>query len=398
MSLDGRKLKREIGRVLRQIAGFSAMAGEYLLATRRHDRTLRPAQVRTIGCVPRTDKAAIYVVFPRHGVQASHAESLRYIASRGYSPVTVSNLALDPADRAALARQSSLLIERANFGYDFGAYREGVLSLEKELPTLRRLVLLNDSCWFPLPGSRDWLTLAEGSGLDYVGAASNYAIDPPDVARFESLEWRQDRTRRSFHYCSFALSMSAALISDPDFLRFWRGFHLSDVKSRTVRRGEIGLTQWAIRRGHRHGSVFEIDGIDGDLARLDHAALRHHAGRIIIPEHSVLRDTIAAFLADDAAGAVPRRTLEKLFLMAVARQGMAYTIPAYLHEAAGYPFLKKSPVWLDPVARQKTIQFVEGFGADGAGMVAEIEAIARDRGLRDVGSSAEPQRPAGRTT
>lgn len=381
MSLDARRLKREFNRVLRQIAAFPSMTGEYLLATRRHDRLLRPAQVRTIGGVPRTDKAAVYVVFPRHGVQASHCESLRYIASRGYSPVTVSNLPLEPADRAALAELSSLLIERSNFGYDFGGYREGVLSLEAELPTLRRLVLLNDSCWFPLPGSRDWLTLAEESGFDHAGAASNYAIDPPDVARFESLDWRQDRTRRSFHYCSFALSMSAALISDPDFLRFWRDFRLSDAKSRTVRRGEIGLTQWAIRRGHRHGSVFDIDGLDRAIARLDDAALRRHVGQVIIPEHPPLRDMIAAVLADDAARGVPRATLEKLFLMAVARQGMAYTIPAYLYETAGYPFLKKSPVWLDPVARQKTIRFVEGLGADGAGMLAEIAVIVRDRGL-----------------
>lgn len=384
MMPDRGKLRREFDRVRRQLAGFPAVAEEYLLATRRHDRTLRPLQVRTAGAVPRRDKAAVFVIFPRHGVQASHLQSLRYIGSRGYSPVTVSNLPLEAADRDALAELSTLLIERSNFGYDFGAYREGVLSLADDLPRLRRLVLLNDSCWFPLPSSRDWLTLAEESGFDYAGAASNYAIDPPDVARFESLSWSQDRTRRSFHYCSFAISLSAALIADPAFLRFWRGFRLSDVKSRTVRRGEIGLTQWAIRRGHRHGSIFDVDHLDRDLARLDDAALRRHVGQVIIPEHTVLRDMFATILADDAAGKVPRRTLEKLFLMAVARQGMAYTIPGYLHETAGYPFLKKSPVWLDPVARQKTIRFVEGFGADGAEILAEIGAIGRDRGLEDA--------------
>ncbi|WP_210321179.1 rhamnan synthesis F family protein [Aquibium microcysteis] len=378
---DRRKLRREFDRVRRQLAAIPAVAEEYLLATRRHDRDLRPLQLRTAGAVPRRDKAAVFVIFPRHGVQSSHLQSLRYIASRGYSPVTVSNLPLEAADRNALAELSTLLIERSNFGYDFGAYREGVLSLADDLPRLRRLVLLNDSCWFPLPGSRDWLTLAEESGFDYAGAASNYAIDPPDVARFESLSWSQDRTRRSFHYCSFAISLSAALIADPAFLRFWRGFRLSDVKSRTVRRGEIGLTQWAIRRGHRHGSIFDVDHLDRDLARLDDAALRRHVGQVIIPEHTVLRDMFATILADDAAGMVPRRTLEKLFLMAVARQGMAYTIPGYLHETAGYPFLKKSPVWLDPVAREQTIRFVEGLGAEASGMLAEIAAIVRDRGL-----------------
>lgn len=381
MTLDRRKLKREIARVFRQIAGLPAMAGEYAMATPLHDRTLRPRQVRTSGNVPQADKVAIYVVFPRHGVQATHLESLRYIASRGYSPVTVSNLPLDEANRASLAQLSTVLIERANFGYDFGAYREGILAVEEQLPRLRRLVLLNDSCWFPLPGSRDWLSLAEGSDLDYAGAASNYGIDPPDVDSFESLEWSYDTARRSFHYCSFAISLSRALIADPAFMRFWRGFRLSNAKSRTVRRGEIGLTQWAIRHGYRHGSVFEIDGIDQEIAQLGKSALRRHVEQIIIPEYPLLRDRIAANLGDDPRRGVPRKTLEKLFLTAVARQGMAYTIPAYLHETAGYPFLKKSPVWLDPVARTKTIRMIERFGVEGEAMLAEIRSICRDRGL-----------------
>ncbi|RST86278.1 hypothetical protein EJC49_11270 [Aquibium carbonis] len=384
MTLDRRKLKRETARVCRQISAFPAMVGEYLTATPWHDRVLRPQQARTAGHVPQTDKVAIYVVFPRHGVQASHVESLRYIASRGYSPVTICNLPLTEPGRAMLAQSSTLLIERANFGYDFGAYREGILAVEEQLPRLRRLVLLNDSCWFPLPGSRDWLSLAEAGDLDYAGAASNYGIDPPDVDRFESLEWSYDDSRRSFHYCSFAISMSRALISDPGFVRFWRGFRLSNAKSRTVRRGEIGLTQWAIKHGFRHGSVFEIGGIDREIAKLDDSALRRHVEQIIIPEHPALRDRLAIILAADAQRGVPRRTLEKLFLTAIARQGMAYTIPAYLHETAGYPFLKKSPIWLDPVAREKTTRMVAGFGAGGESMAAEIRAICRDRGLPTV--------------
>ncbi len=381
--ISRRKLRREALRLLRQATSAPRLLTEFLFATWWHDRISRPRQVRTQGDVPQSAKIAIYLIYPRHGLLDTHVESLRYILSRGYSPVTVCNVFLSQKDRKRLAGLSYRIIERENVGYDFGGYREGVLSIAGDLPALERLVLLNDSCWFPLPGSQDWLSLAESAGLDYVGAASNYGIDAPEIDRFRELDWRYDSTRHSFHYCSFALSLSSRIARDPKFLRFWRRYRLSNQKSRTVRRGEIGLTQWAIRQGYSHGSAFTIDRLDHDLDALDSDRLKEIVNDLVIPEHVILNDKIEELIGEANTKGVDRRTLEKIILTAVASQGMAYSIPQYLIDRQAYSFLKKSPIRLDPRASRKTFEIIDRLGDAGWAMKLEAEAMFKEGVSRD---------------
>jgi len=58
------------------------------------------------------------------------------------------------------------VIERPNFGYDFGGYRDGILLLEAWGIAPERLLILNDSIWMPLaPNSTliDRFEAAEGA-------------------------------------------------------------------------------------------------------------------------------------------------------------------------------------------------------------------------------------------
>ena len=91
-------------------------------------------------------KVAIYLIFPTSGVQESHLSAIEYIASSGYSPLVVSNLFLGDSDRQEVRSRCWQLIERPNYGFDFGGYRDGVLQLASSLHELTRLVIVNDSC------------------------------------------------------------------------------------------------------------------------------------------------------------------------------------------------------------------------------------------------------------
>ena len=85
-------------------------------------------QVRiTEGALAATRRCAVYVVYPRLGLQDSHLTSLAYLARKGCAPLVVSNLPLTPQERERLQPLCWRLVERPNYGYDFGAYREGVL-------------------------------------------------------------------------------------------------------------------------------------------------------------------------------------------------------------------------------------------------------------------------------
>lgn len=93
---------------------------------------------------------------------------------KGYAPFVVSNLPLPEVERGRLLPSVWRYIERSNFGYDFGGFRDAVLELASDLPRMERLFFLNDSTWSPLPGGQDWLDAVESLGVDFAGAATNY--------------------------------------------------------------------------------------------------------------------------------------------------------------------------------------------------------------------------------
>jgi hypothetical protein len=162
------------------------------------------------GKVALGDRAAVYLIFPDTGVLQSHLESLAYIQRKGYAPIVVSNVVLTDADRTKLSDFAHLVIERYNYGYDFGGYRESILTLGAKLAGLKFLALFNDSCWFPVTETADWLGAAEAMDLDFVGASCFGYMHAGKLAKLDDFAFSFDSNFRSFHYQSFALLCGAS--------------------------------------------------------------------------------------------------------------------------------------------------------------------------------------------
>ena len=361
---------------LRQvIAAPSRLAGD-LFATSYYDIVLSRRRTTMIGRVPPTPRVAIVLAFPRLGLKPSHISTLRYLVAKGYSPVVVSNLPLNQADRCAVLDTCWKLIERPNFGYDFGGYRDGVLSLGSDLSSFERLVFLNDSCWFPLPGGADWLDNVVALGVDFAGAASNYGVTPNKPGAYEASKWNYRADNKGFHYCSFALCVSGALLRDPGFFRFWKRFRLTNNKIEVVRRGEMGLTQWVLWNGFSHGATLDSRRLDVELDACSLARIREILQELIIPEEAELRAAKADLLARYDASEDWRRTAVDFILIAVAQTGISYVLPEYTVREKGFPFLKKSPLWLDKAAAESTLRIARSLdGADGHMILAEAKEL-----------------------
>lgn len=374
------KIRRELRRVAGQIATLPQDTVGYLLSTAYYDRVLARRVRRRDGEVAPSAKFAVYVIYPNHGVQPSHRRCLDELVAHGYAPIVVSNYPLDDEAVDRVAPRCWRIIERPNFGYDFGAYRDGILSIAGELESAERLLLVNDSCWFPLPDCRDWIGEGESMGRDLVGAASHYGARFASGSQVDDFEWRYDSHGRNFHYGSFALLMSARLISDPGFVAFWRRLRLTGRKNKTVRRGEIGISQWAIRRGCSHASMLDIAALESHLRSLAPGDLADVLADTIILDNDRLREMRRCLVKDDfESPAVCQRAI-RLILAIVAKEGASYALGPHLVSAFRHPFLKKSPVRLSREGARATLKLLKELELRAPGSGLYVEAIALRQG------------------
>lgn len=256
--IPGWKIKRELKR-------FAMQAGTlpWLLTAPRAKRAYdagKGEQIRlTPGTAPRSDELAVLLLYQPKGITPSTLHTLAHFAAHGISTLVVSNAPLSNTDRDSLAAHAWQIMERPNYGYDFGGYRDGVLHiLEGETP--RRLFVLNDSIWFPLTPDSDLITEARASDADLFGFVLN------------------DRMRGAHraHLQSYFFRFGPKAVQSPAFEAYWRDLFLTNNKNLVVRRCEIPMTGtfrgmgFSVAARHRYSDGAQaLKGLDNaTLARV----------------------------------------------------------------------------------------------------------------------------------
>jgi len=371
---------------------------------RYNDIILRPKNIVHDGALPLGSKAAIYLIFPKSGLLKSHLVALQYMIENGYSPIVVSNLPLNPSDLDQLRPVTYRTLQRENFGYDFGGYREAILVFQGQIKTLDHLALFNDSVWFPVQNTRSWLRDAEAADKDLVGAIShvdvgsnelrqdlallsnqshrswvnpisipdprswleefcNRLIDykrPPKPVLAARQYLRVRRNRVLFHYCSFALLLRKNVLQDPQFFKFWHELRITDRWVQTIMRGEIGFTQWLMKRKFSHGCTINDSAITENIGKLDPVKLNQY-----ICEITPARRHRAIYEVYNELPGVKR--LPELFTVADKQHFMrallrletiAYTAPSYLHHEHGFQFFKKKNFSVTRYGRKVAIDMI----------------------------------------
>lgn len=253
------KVRRELDRIRDKTVLFTSRTFHDPIRRPIYDLTAHWWQQVTKGALPLTDRVAVFVVFQPKGIAGSILMTLDHLRQNGFSVLVVSNGPLQPQDLATLSRKASLVLERPNVGYDFGAYRDGIRHLWALDHDISRLVLMNDSTWFPLRIGDDSLGRMEALDADLAG----------HIFRTE------DETRpENDHVESHLLMISGAFAKSPEFREFWSGFRMSDHRSTTILVGEKGFTQMARRSGRRISTLMSREWLLGVLQELEEPSLR----------------------------------------------------------------------------------------------------------------------------
>lgn len=382
------KIKRELQRLRRNGPGMATELVRKLYFRRYYDLVTSRAIKRSVGAVPLGRDVAIYLIFPSSGVLTSHLYMLQNLRKSGISPIVVSNIPLTAPDRAKLSDFAARIIERPNTGYDFGGYRDGVLEVSEHLAKLDRVWLINDSVWL-VPQAQNWFEQVRTMKEDFVAATSNFSIFRKSGFRtkhvypseYRSIAWRHETHNPNFHYASYALSIGSAILSDPRFLAYWKKLEIRNDKKRTVRRGEIGLTQWVLSHGYSHAATHEIYHLDQELAALGDADLDLSAREVILLDDQDMVPIKKQVLTTDPTSTEGRAERIGFILTAAARRGSAYALAIYNIRRHRFPFMKKSPRWLSPEGSDVMLGFIDNFkDQEGAYILKEAQLISNGRG------------------
>jgi Rhamnan synthesis protein F len=316
------KFAREVARFTQQLRAIPEALWEPA-AQRRHDAAFSAGFPVRLGNVPFADKAAIFLVWQPAGLANSTFLTCQHLKENGYAVLVVSNAPLPKRDIDALCPLVWSVLERPNFGYDFGGYRDGIKYLQRQNRWPDRLVILNDSIWYPIWPGDDTLTQLEQGGADISGT----------VLRQRGKE----RFLESYFY-----SISGAVLRNPAFQAFWRDLRLTSNKYKVIRRGERGFG-----RAMRAASISVVGLFDEKVFK---------AG-ISVADQGLLRQTLAysglvdpvqvkqaVRLADD--GTVNERRTFILDLLHKVQFYSAFPVATYL--TMRFPVLKKSG---EPVSR-----------------------------------------------
>jgi hypothetical protein len=345
------KVKRELRRFGMQVGRLPWFVASPI-ARRIYDHQKHQYIRITPGDVQQSTEVAILLIYQPQGLLKSTLHTLKHLRSRNISPLVVSNAPLSDADRARLLPYAWQVMERPNFGYDFGGYRDGILHILDIGVHPSRLYVLNDSIWFPVQEDSDLLEQARDSGADLFGFVLN------------------TRVRASYrrHIQSYFFSFSGSLVAQPAFEQHWRNLFLTNNKDLVVRRCEIPMTNAFRRKGY--SVAFRYTYADGAeaLKALDnetlHRVITYHA-KVDTKNARYLQRHLTSNTLDDAwrdrvLQDIGAGIFEKYFLI---------THPAVLFGQLRSPLLKKDRQEIYQLQRAELL--AGGFDEDFAPVVRD---------------------------
>lgn len=256
------KIKRELLRLKSQC---QSLLDYFYDPTKRRQQHERRKQNNFIsnGFANQSQKIAIFLIYQPHGIALSTLATCRYLIQNGYAPLVVINGDVSTHDVENLKNLSWKIIQRENFGYDFGGYQDAIWFLENNGQSVETLVILNDSIWLPVVKDSSILKDMESKPSAFTGALQLEGSRKDQAAL---------RAKAPF-FGSFFLHLKSAAYQHSSFVDFWHNYQATSNKYVTIRRGERQFSRCLIDAGISHAYLFNRDLFDSWIAQLSNLEL-----------------------------------------------------------------------------------------------------------------------------
>ncbi len=227
------KARREVKRVWLKV--FDRLTAPFERLVQLNYDANFPTHVRlTDGKIRPTAKLAIFFTYQPRGFAKSVFVSCEHLKDLGYTTLLVSSAPVSDADRDALLQTCWKIVERPNYGYDFGGYRDGVRVMQDAGLTPETLLIVNDSIWFPIADDSRMISNMEADDLWF-----NSPV-------FEN---KPGRNKKNQHFQSYLTLVKSKALRSAAFRDYWRDYRVSSRKRVVLLRGEKGFSQAMFKAG-----------------------------------------------------------------------------------------------------------------------------------------------------
>lgn len=246
------KVVRELKRIQGQIAQVPWVFWSPLFRE-VHDLTKHVRTKVTDGERPVQKDIAVFLIFQPKGLLPSLFHTLEHLNAKGYAVMLVSNHSLSEQEQAQLAPHCWKLMQRPNYGYDFGGYRDAILHLLANQPLPETLLVMNDSMWFPLYQDADVLDRFRTQENDIYG----FVVSEYEMARDPEI-----------HIQSYMFTFRKEAMERPEFRRFWRFLTVSSNKQMVIRTCEKRMTTILYNLGFTYGAEHRFSDVTDAISGL----------------------------------------------------------------------------------------------------------------------------------
>lgn len=256
-------------------------------------------------------RIALYVHYSATGQVSEMVRcQLGLLRQFGFAIVFISMAEHIPAaDWQAVRQLCALVVQRENFGRDFGAWHDLMPEVRRRWPHPDELMLANDSVLGPIYPLAPVIAAMRSGGDGLFGLTESLQGGP--------------------HLQSYLLLARGGVVVR-DLMGFLQSLHISHSKWLLVQLGEIRLARWMRRRGHRVAAVF-------GYGRLAEAAVADASERQRLIRSSTRLGDLDRLPAEQASALLhewPLNPTQHLWHVLVTR--------------FGYPFLKTELILRNP--------------------------------------------------
>lgn len=329
--MNRKKIKRELLRIASQMNSW--VMNVYEPYKRWQHQRHRESRLR-LQSNPHhhfTGKVAVYLVFQPNGIQPSTWLTLRHLRAKGYSTLLVSNCPMSVIDSESALPECWQIMERPNFGYDFGGYQDGVLHVLGSGLAVNMLLILNDSIWFPLRSDCNLLDRMERCPAGFIGAFQLQPTRDPN---------KTVGKKRPF-MGSFFWHFKTPVLQSQAFQGFWRNYKATSSKFATIRRGERKFTHHLLDAGIVGEAMYSRWQFDEWFDDLSVSELRQ-ALRELCTNDPALAQRQADVLSRASDDSEWEREARAVAMAITEPQNIMATAPLFMVRDMGLPLLKKS--------------------------------------------------------